>query len=52
MVDGLLANVGVGIVSPFRSSSLTTNLSVTDPVARGVVEFLDNDFWGESNVEN
>ena len=41
MVDGLLANVGIGIVLPVRSSSLATGAPVlmctgTSPVALGV----------------
>ena len=41
MVDGLLANVGIGIVLPVRSSSLATVLPVlmsagASPVALGV----------------
>ena len=38
MVDGLLANVGIGIVRLFCSSSLAKVLPVTDPVAPGVVQ--------------
>ena len=41
MVDGLLANVGIGIVLPIRSSSLPTGAPVqirtrNSPVALGV----------------
>ena len=41
MVDGLLANVGIGVVFPIRSSSLETGAPVlvstrTSPVALGV----------------
>ena len=41
MVDGLLANVGIGIVFPIHSSSLATSAPVlmsteTSPVALGV----------------
>ena len=43
MVDGLPANVGIGIVLPFRSSPLATGVPVhtytgTAPVALGVVQ--------------
>ena len=38
MVDGLLANVRIGIVPLICSSFLATSLPVTDPVALGVVE--------------
>ena len=43
VVDGLLANVGIGIVPLLRSSSLVTRVPVpictgTDPVATRVVE--------------
>ena len=51
VVNGLVANVGIGIVPPFRSSSLATEVPdpiarETDPVSVGVFfcEFLDNDF--------
>ena len=40
MVNGLLANVGIGIVLPIRSSSLATGAPVgtgTSPAALGVV---------------
>ena len=50
MVDGLLASVGVGIVSLIRSSSLVTRVPVpmctgTDPVAPGVVEWWIPPTW-------
>ena len=43
MVEGLLANIGIGLVLPIRSSSLATGFPVpmctgTDPGAPGVVE--------------
>ena len=43
MVDGLLANVDIGIVLPFRSSSLATDAPVqirtgNSPIALGVVQ--------------
>ena len=43
MVEGLLANVRIGLVLPIRSSSLATGVRVpictgTDPGAPGVVE--------------
>ena len=43
MVDGLPANVGIGIVLPIRSSPLSTGSPAlactgTAPVAHGVVE--------------
>ena len=39
MVDGLLANVGIGIVPLIRSSSLATSLPEADSVPRGVVRW-------------
>ena len=56
MVDGLLANVGIGIVLLCCSSSFVNNVPVsvacgTDPVSLLVSysgEFLEDDVWDES----
>ena len=58
IADGILANVGIGTVPFFRSSSLATGVPSpksigTDPAAPGVVEWWIPWLWfrDESNVE-